>query len=153
MSREITDTHRRAALRGREAEARWRIRSGVWAGRIYTVLFAVLSILPLLRRGGPDWASAVLLALLAGGLLFATEQMRGGSRVAAVVLLALFIATKLASWLLGGAALWHGALWTVIIAGALGNGVWGTFALARVRQEAALVPPAPPRAEPGVQAV
>lgn len=144
---ETTDTRKRAALRGREAVARWRIRSGVWAGRIFAVLFAVVSIVPLLRSGGPDWASTIVLALLAGGIVFATERMRRGSRIAACLLLLLFVAAKLSDWLLGGVPLWHGALWSVIIAAALANGVWGTFILAAVQREAALVPPAPPRSE------
>jgi hypothetical protein len=153
MTQEITDTHRRAALRGREAVAQSRITGAVWAGRIYTILFVVLSIVPLLRRGGPDWASTVVLLLFAAGLLYATERMRRGSRAAAVVLLVLFVATKLADWLLAHAPLYSGALWTIIILGALVNGVWGTFALARVRREAALVPPAPPRGERATPAV
>jgi hypothetical protein len=71
--------------------------------------------------------------------------MRRGSRLAACLLLVLFIAAKLSDWLLAGVPWWHGALWTVIIAGALSNGVWGTFALAAVQRAAAQVPPAPPR--------
>lgn len=145
MTQPITDTHRRAALRGREAEAQWRLTGAVWAGRIYTILFVVLSVVPMLRRGGPDWISAIVLLLFAAGLLYATERMRRGSRAAAIVLLGLFIATKLADWLIGGAPVYAGALWTLIILGALVNGVWGTIALARVRREAALVPPAPSR--------
>ena len=147
MTGEITDTHRRAALRGREAVAHWRIKSAVWAGRLYTILFVVLSIVPLLRRGSPDWGSAIILLLFAGGLLYASERLRAGSRAAAIVLLVLFVLTKLVDWLVGGAPLYAGALWTIIILGALGNGVWGTFALAKVRREAELVPPAPARGE------
>ena len=143
---EITDTHRRAKLRGRESVAKWRIESGVWAGRLFAVLYGVLTIFPLLRRDGPDWASAAVLVVIAAGLLIATERMRHGSRAAACVLLSLFLAAKLGAWALGGEPLWRGALWSVIILGALANGVWGTFALAAVRRDAALVPPAPPRA-------
>jgi hypothetical protein len=144
---EITDTHRRAALRGRESVARWRIQGGVWAGRLYTVLFAVATILPLVRREGPDWFSATLLAVLAAALLFATERMRRGSRVAACALLGLFVAGRLSAWLLAGQPIWNGLLWTVIIGGALANATWGTFALAAVQRDTALVPPAPPRTE------
>ena len=145
MTTEITDTHRRAAIRGREAVAQSRITGAVWAGRLYTILFVVLSVAPLLRRGSPDWMSAIILLLFAAGFLYATERMRRGSRVAATALLAFFVLTKLADWLLGGAPIYAGALWTVIILGALVNGVWGTFALAKVRKDAASVPPAPPR--------
>ena len=143
---QLSDTRRRAALRGREAEGQWRIKSGVWAGRLYTVVFVALSIVPLLRRGGPDWVSAVVLLLFAGGLLYSTEKMRKGSVPAAITVLTLAVLTKLADWLVGGAPIYAGALWTVIIIGALVNGVWGTIILARVRREAALIPPAPTRA-------
>ena len=145
MTTEISDTRRRAELRGREAEAQWRIKSAVWAGRLYTLMFVVLSIIPLLRRGGPDWVSMIILLIIAGGLLFATERMRKGSRAAAISVLGVVILTKLVDWLVAGSPVYAGALWMVIILGALANGVWGTFILARVRREAALVPPAPPR--------
>ena len=141
----VTDTQRRAALRGREAVAKGRITSGVWAGRLFAVLFAVLAIAPLLQRGQPNWVGALVLAVIAGAILFATERMRRGGRVAACILLALFVGAKLLSWLAGGAPLWSGALWTVLIFCALANGVWGTFALAAVRRDAEHVPPAPPR--------
>jgi hypothetical protein len=139
---QVADTRRRARLRGKEAEAQWPIRAGVWAGRLYTVVFFVFALLPLLRRGGPDWIAVILLALVGGGILFATERMRLGSRVAACALFGLFVLTKLLD-IMGGAQWYAGLLWTVIIGAALGNAVWGTFMLAGVRREAALVPPAP----------
>lgn len=142
---EITDTHRRAALRGRESVARWRIESGVWAGRLYAIFFAAMTIFPMLRRGGPDWASIAVLLLIAAAVLFSTERMRRGDRAAACALLGVFVLAKLAAWLLNGEPLWHGLVWTLIIVGALANGVWGTFELAAVRRAAADVPPAPPR--------
>jgi hypothetical protein len=143
---QLSDTRRRAALRGREAEGQWRIKSAVWAGRLYTIVFVVLSIVPLLSRGGPDWISAIILLLFAGALLYSTEKMRKGSIVAAGAVLTMVVLTKLADWLIGGAPLYAGALWMVIIIGALVNGVWGTVILARVRREAAIIPPTPPRA-------
>ena len=142
---EITDTHRRAALRGRASLAEWRIQGGVWAGRLYATLFAVLTIIPLLRRGSPDWASVVVLAVVAVALLFATERMRRGSRVAACFLLGLFVVARLGSWLLGGQPLWQGLIINLLVLGALANAVWGTFALEAVRREAVHVPPAPAR--------
>jgi len=145
----VTDTHRRAALRGREAVAKGRIASGVWAGRLFTVIFAVGYIAPVLQRGKPWLAPTVILAILAAGILFATERMRRGGRVSACILLGLFVSAKLLSWLAGGQPLWSGALWTVLIFCALANGVWGTFALAAVKRDAVHVPPAPPR--PGAE--
>jgi hypothetical protein len=142
---EITDTHRRAAIRGREAVAHWRIRSAVWAGRLYAAIFAVLSIVPLFQADQRNWIAVVILVILAIIILGLTELLRRGSRIAASLLLGAFVLAKLSAWLLGGEPLWHGALWTVIIAGALINGVWGTFALASVRRDAATIPPAPNR--------
>jgi hypothetical protein len=84
MTTQLRDTRRRAELRGREAVAQWRIKSAVWAGRLYTVMFIALSIVPLLNRGGPNWASAIVMVIIAAGLLFATERMRTGSRAAAI---------------------------------------------------------------------
>ena len=144
---EITDTHRRAALRGRESVARWRIESGVWSGRLYGVYYAVLAILPLLS-GGKEvqrWGAALFFVILAAGILVATEQMKRGSRLAACLLFALFAATKISAWLMQGQPLWGGLLWTIIIAGGLANGIWGTFALASAHRDALSVPPAPPR--------
>lgn len=144
---DVTDTHRRAALRGREAVAKGRIASGVWAGRLFTIIFAVGYIGPVLQRGKPWLAASVILAAMAAGILFATERMRRGSRAAACILLGLFVSAKLNSWLAAGAPLWSGALWAVLIFCALANGVWGTFALAAVKRDAEHVPPAPPRPE------
>jgi ribose/xylose/arabinose/galactoside ABC-type transport system permease subunit len=141
----ISDTHRRAAIRGREAVAHWRIRSAVWAARVFAALFAVISILPLLRSDRSDWSSAIIMAVLAAAILGGSELLRRGSRAAASLLLGLFVLAKLSSWLLAGEPLWHGVLWTVIITAALVNGVWGTFELAAVRREAATIPPAPER--------
>jgi hypothetical protein len=101
-----------------------------------------------LRREGPDWRGAFVLALLAGALLFATERLRRGSRLAACALLGLFVAGRLGAWFVGGQPVWKGLLWTVILGGAFANAAWGAFALAAVRRDAALVPPAPPR--PGI---
>jgi hypothetical protein len=59
-----SDTHRRAAIRGREAVAQSRIRAAVWAGRIYAALFAALTIFPLFQHQ-PSWGAVAILTLLA----------------------------------------------------------------------------------------
>jgi hypothetical protein len=69
--------------------------------------------------------------------------MKRGSRLAAALVLGLFVLAKLADWLLAGVPWYSGLLWTLIILGALANGLWGTFALAAVTRDAANVPPAP----------
>jgi len=147
-----SDTHRRAAIRGREAVAQSRIRAAVWAGRIYAALFAALTIFPLLQRNQPNWGGVAILVVIAAAVLGLSELLRRGNRVAAGLLLAAFVVAKLSAWLLGGEPLWSGALWTVILGGALVNGVWGTIELAAVRRDAASVPPAPERT-PGAPAV
>jgi hypothetical protein len=136
-----TDTHRRAELRGRESVARWRIESAVWAGRLFAVVFAVATIAPMFKRGGPDWLAIVILGLISAAVLVATQLVHDGSRGAAVALLALFVAAKLGAWQLGGDPLSSGLLWSVIFIGAFANGIWGTFSLAAVRSDAALAPP------------
>ncbi len=141
----ITDTHRRAAIRGREAVAQSRLRGAVWAGRLFAALFAVLTIYPLLDGARANWAGVVMLIVLAVIILGLSELLRGGSRIAASLLLAAFVLSKLSAWLVGGEPVWHGALWTVIVAGALVNGAWGAFELTAIRREAATLPPAPTR--------
>jgi len=140
-----SDTHRRAAIRGREAVAQSRIRGAVWAARFFAILFAALSIFPLLQGGRANWLGASVLIILALVVVGLAELLRRGNRLAAGLLLAAFVAAKLSSWLLSGEPLWHGVLWTIIITGALINGVWGTIEMAGVRRDAATIPPAPDR--------
>jgi hypothetical protein len=125
--------------------AQWRIKSGVWAARLFATFFAVVSALPLLRRSSPDWTGGLVLALIAVWIFVASELLRRGSRIAAILLLLAFVSAKLANWLVAGAPIYSGALWTLIVGGALANGAWGAFELAAARREAALIPPAPPK--------
>ena len=95
----------------------------------------------LVTTGVALWTVAITYLVIAAGILWATERTRSGSRLAACVLLGLFVLAKLVDV----QPLRAGALWSVIIIIALANGIWGTFALARTRREALLVPPAPPK--------
>ncbi len=140
-----SDTHRRAAIRGEESVAKWRISSGVWAARVFAVLFAATAVFPLLRLDAPNWGAALTLSIIAAGILVASELLRRGSRAAAIILFLAFVGAKLGAWLLAGEPIYQGALWTVVIAAALANGVWGAFALAEVRRKAAQIPPVPAR--------
>ena len=100
-------------LLGREGEARWRIASGVWTGRV----FAMLMVAPVLAkiffpgRGGRGHllyeGGLTLGAALA--LLAMAEWLKRGSRVAAVLLLTCFVALKVALWWVGAAKLWDTA--------------------------------------------
>ena len=146
----LSDTHRRAALRGREFVARWRIQSGVWAARLFALFVGVTVLFPLLRQEGPDWLTAAVVLCLALGLLGGAELVRRGSRVAAVLLVVLYLGLKAVD-VASGTPVWHGALVSLIVLGALLNGVWGTASLATVQRDALTVPPAPTPARPRVQ--
>lgn len=93
------------------------------------------------------WKSALSPLVLAAAILFATGRMKAGSRIAACFLIVLFLAAEHGSRLLRGQPLWAGALWTILIAGGLATGVWGTFELASAQRDAARVPPAPQRTD------
>ena len=136
----LTDTHRRAALRGRESVARWRIESASWVGWLY-----VLNGIVVLTIGAVK-GTATSIAVAAGGvgvaaaMVYGIQRMRRGSRVAAcaVVGFALFsVLTK---------GLGEINVLDAIVLALLANGAWGVFQLAEVRRDAAHVPPAPMRA-------
>lgn len=145
---EVSDTRRRADIRGRESVAGWRIESGVWSGRLFAVIYVVIAILPMLSGGREArlWMYALASLVFAAAILYATQRMKGGSRGAACFLIALFAAGKIRTWMLTGQPLWTDAFWTILLLGGLANGAWGTFALASARKDALSVPPAPPRA-------
>jgi len=139
---EVTATHRRAALRGREAVARGRINSAVRAGRVLSVVSGVVSVLPLALGVVRGWSVPGIGIAIAAGIFLATERMQRGSRVAACVLLAVTGFMAYSTWHV--ATLVTGALLTVLTV-VFANGAWGTFALARVQRNAAHEPPAPAR--------
>jgi hypothetical protein len=128
-------------LLGREGEARWRIASGVWTGRV----FAMLMVAPVLAkiffpgRGGRAnlFYEGGLTVAAAIALLGLSEWLKRGSRVAAVLLLASFIALKLALWYVGAAKLWDGALVSAALIFGFIQGIWGASMLASVRRDRA----------------
>ena len=130
-------------LLGREGEARWRIASGVWTGRV----FAMLMIAPVLAKiffPGRDGRSNLLyqggLTTLAALVLLAlSEWLRRGSRTAAILLLACFIALKVALWYVGAAGLWDGALVAAALIFGFVQGIWGAAMLASVRRDRAAI--------------
>ena len=145
---DVGATRRRAEVRGREAVARWRIQTGTWAGRALAALTAAPVLFAFLDRGGPPWTAVAAQLLVAGLVLAAAERVRRGDRWAAVALLVYFVLEKVGRAVAGTEPLWNGALVAAILAFCLAQGVWGTFALARVRRDAAAVPPAPARVPP-----
>lgn len=138
-----SDTHRRAEIRGRESLAQWRIKSGVWAARVFAAMIGFVTILPLVRQTGPDWITAGVFFVFAAGLVFAGQKMTKGSRAAACIVLVLFVVVKVTDWIFADQPIWNGLIWNVVIFGAMCTGVWGTFSLAQVKRDALLVPPAP----------
>ena len=128
-------------LLGREGEARWRIASGVWTGRA----FALVMLAPVLAkiffpgRGGRanllyQGGLTVAAALVLLGL---SELLKRGSRIAGVLLLASFVALKLALWWAGAARLWEGAIVAAILIFGFVQGIWGAVMLASVRRDRA----------------
>jgi hypothetical protein len=132
-------------LRGREAVARWRLRAGLWAAWLSATACAINAVLAVIGPGGPQWRVAISFAGWAAGLIIAAPRIESGSRGDAVALFAVFLVGDLVRWLTGHGSFWSGVL-SVLVLLALGNAVWGTFALARIEHEKAEIPPVPSRA-------
>ena len=131
----VEATRRRAALRGAEAVARWRLRTGAWTGRVYAVVAAVPALAALLWHGPatvPTIIAAVIFALIALALSFGVAR---GSRIAAAVLLGLFVLDKLVAMAAYGArGLYQGLVLALILAFGLVQGVWGAWSLQAVER-------------------
>src|SRR5690348_12948127 len=124
---DVAATRRRAALRGEEAVANWRIRTGAWAARLYAVVRAIPALAALLWQGPatvPVMVYSIITALI---VLVASFRIALGSRRAAIVVLAFFVLDKaLAIVTYGWRGLYQGFLVAAIIAFGLVQGVWGT---------------------------
>jgi hypothetical protein len=131
------ETHRRAALRRREALARDRLTGAIWVARFYALLFAAVAILPTLRNGTGGLLQSALVIALAGALFGASTLLRDGSRWAAIGLLLAFVAIQVAAMLASGPPVWHNLVVSVFVLAALLNGTLGAFQLAAIRTEAA----------------
>ncbi len=142
---DIAATRRRAALRGEEAVANWRIKTGVWAARIYAVVRAAPALLALPWHGAPVIAMAVYMILSAIVVFWASFRIAIGSRRAAIAVLAFFVLDKvLAIFAYGWRGVYQGLLIAAIIAFGLVQGVWGTSrrrAIAAERAQEALDTP------------
>ena len=136
----VEDTRKRAELRGRDAVASWRLRGGVWAAQMYAALTAVSAGLAIITPGGPFWRPAVFLAIWSAALAISAKRIESGSRLDACVMFLVFLAGDVARIVAGRQ---HGPL-GLLISGAtllaLGNAVWGTFALHRVNIETHSLP-------------
>lgn len=142
---ELTDTHRRARLRGRESVARWRIESASWVGWLYGLSGALVAVAGVVggvvKRSPAIFVAAGVNVAICAGMAWGIYRMRAGSRAAAVSVVGFGVLTSA----LAAVAHRFGVIDAVALA-ALVNGAYGVFELARVRRDAALVPPAPPRA-------
>jgi hypothetical protein len=124
---DVAATRRRAALRGEEAVANWRIKSGVWAARLYAVVRAVPALAALLWQGSASVAVIVYSIITALLVLVASFRIARGSRRAAIAVLAFFAFDKvLAVATYGWRGLYQGLLISAIVAFGLVQGVWGT---------------------------
>jgi hypothetical protein len=141
---ELSDTHRRARLRSRESVARWRIESASWVGWLYGVNGAVGAIWGLFRgvaqRSPAVLVGAALTVAICAGMAWGIHRMRQGSRRAAVAVVGCATLFSVIGILSRG----FGVI-DLVALGALINGAYGVFELARVRRDSSLVPPAPPR--------
>ena len=128
-------------LLGREAEARWRIASGVWTGRAFALVMLAPVLAKIFFPGRGGRANLLyeggLTVVAAAALLGASEWLKRGSRTAAVILLLSFIALKLALWWVGAAKLWDGALVSAVLVFGFVQGIWGASMLASVRRDRA----------------
>ena len=124
---DIAATRRRATLRGEEAVANWRIKTGTWAARIYAVMCAAPAISAILWKGPATVAVIIYSIVLAGLVLFASFRIAKGGRTAAIAVLAFFLLDKVFAIVsYGWRGLYQGLLIAAVIAFGLIQGVWGT---------------------------
>lgn len=74
-------------------------------------------------------------------LVIGAQRIQRGSRTDACILFALFLIGDVARWLTYGNISLFSVGVSVAMLLAIGNAVWGTFELARIRQEEATIPP------------
>jgi hypothetical protein len=145
---DVAATRRRAALRGEEAVADWRIRTGTWAARVFAVVSAAPALAALFWQGPASVGAMVYSMIVAVAVTVASFRIARGSRWAAVAVLAYFALDKLmAVATYGWRGLYQGALIAAIIAFGLVQGVRGTYrkrsiATVRAREAAGVVPQA-----------
>jgi len=132
----VEATRRRAALRGEEAVAAWRIETGAWAARAYAVVRAVPALAALFWQGPATLLVIVYSLLTAAIVVIASFRIASGSRRAAIAVLILFALDKLlAISAFGWPGILQGLLITAILAFGLIQGVWGTTRLRTIAAE------------------
>jgi hypothetical protein len=122
--------------------ARWRLRTGTWAARVYALVLGVPAVAAVLWRGSIVTATAVASVVLAVAVLGASFPIARGRRWAPVAVLVLFALDKAMVVAQAGlAGLWSGIALNAILAFSLAQGVWGAYALFAVERQRALIPP------------
>ena len=143
---DVAATRRRAALRGEEAVATWRIKTGVWGARLYAVVQAIPGLGAILWHGPATTFILTHSILTAAVILAVSFRIARGSRWFAIALLGFFLFEKwLAFSRFGWTGLFNGWLIAVAIAFGLVQGVWGTSrrrAIARERAGESVSAPA-----------
>jgi hypothetical protein len=142
---DIAATRRRAALRGEEAVANWRIKTGAWTTRLYAVVSAAPALAAILWSGPATGFVIAYSIVTAGLLLWASFRIARGGRAAAIAVLAFFAIDRLVAVASYGP---RGLLQGLLIAGIIGfgliQGVWGTSRrrsiIAEQSREAATIP-------------
>jgi hypothetical protein len=142
-SSDVTTIRRRAALRGEEAVANWRIKTGTWAARLYAVMCAIPALAAILWSGQATGIVIAYSIITAGLVLWASFRISKGGRTAAIAILAFFALDKAFSVALyGWRGLYQGLLIAAIIAFGLVQGVWGTSRRRAILAEQARQAPA-----------
>lgn len=135
---DVEATRRRATLRGAEAIARWRMRTGAWAARVYAVFAAVPALIALFWGGEMIISITVISIVFALIAVFISFRIARGSLRAAIAMLAIFVAERGLSYAASG---WHGlyqgVIVTAVVAFGLVQGVWGAATLQSIERERA----------------
>src|SRR3954464_5499075 len=133
---DVQATRRRAALRGDEAVARWRIRAGAWSARVWAVVAAAPALAAVLWPSGHTVVTIVLALAVAALFLGLSFPIARGSFRASLAILALFALDKgLAVASYGVAGITTGLLVSVVIVFGLVQGFWGASSLRRIQRE------------------
>src|SRR5262245_51448201 len=120
----VSDTQRRAELRGREAVAQSRLTKGVWAAHFFATLNGLTAIIAIVGPGGPHWSAAAALGIWSAALSFAAQRIEKGNRFDAIALFLVFVLGYLGQWLSNDPPGMLGSIISVVVFAALGNAVW-----------------------------
>src|SRR5262245_21984726 len=134
--RDVEATRRRAALRGEEAVARWRLKSGAWSARVWAVAAAAPALKAVLWPSTQSVPTIIFSLVVAAVFVWLSFAVARGNVRASVALLALFALDRaMAVANFGARGLTQGLLVSVVIGFGLVQGVWGVYALRRIKHK------------------